>query len=36
LGNPIENRIFHSVLFADDQIIFEQEERDVRYVIKKM
>jgi hypothetical protein len=34
LGISFRNRILDSLLFVDDQIIFAQDENDVRYKIQ--
>jgi len=33
---PIRNRILYSLLFADNQVIFAQDEDDMRSMIKKL
>jgi hypothetical protein len=36
MGITVTNRIFHSLLFADDQMIFAQDEDDMKYMKKKV
>lgn len=36
MGFPIDNKILHSLLFADDQIVFAQDEDDMIYMLRKL
>jgi hypothetical protein len=36
MGIPARNRIFHSLLFEDDQIIVAQDEDDMRCMMTRL
>lgn len=36
MGIPIDNSTLHSLLFADDQIVFAQDEEDMEYMLRKL